>query len=117
MVRLGILSQIPGSYPWPELFSFWILLHRSGLAPFGSGFRSQEKCFPGTAEFSFETLCSLCPCHKTESGSSRLLMNTLSTHNSHGKLKIVVIGGGGLIGSKLVGNLREREHEVIAASP
>ena len=32
-------------------------------------------------------------------------------------MKIVVIGGSGLIGSKLVPKLREREHEVIAASP
>lgn len=31
-------------------------------------------------------------------------------------MKIVVIGGGGLIGSKLVGRLRERGHEVVAAS-
>jgi uncharacterized protein YbjT (DUF2867 family) len=32
-------------------------------------------------------------------------------------MKIVVIGGSGLIGSKLVKNLRERGHEVLAASP
>lgn len=32
-------------------------------------------------------------------------------------MKIVVIGGGGLIGRKLVNNLRERGHEVVAASP
>jgi uncharacterized protein YbjT (DUF2867 family) len=32
-------------------------------------------------------------------------------------MKIVVIGGSGLIGSKLVPNLRERGHEAIAASP
>lgn len=32
-------------------------------------------------------------------------------------MKIVVIGGTGLIGSKLVYNLRERGHEVVAASP
>jgi uncharacterized protein YbjT (DUF2867 family) len=32
-------------------------------------------------------------------------------------MKIVVIGGTGLIGSKLVGILRERGHEAIAASP
>lgn len=32
-------------------------------------------------------------------------------------MKIVVIGGSGLIGSKLVNQLRERGHEVIAASP
>lgn len=32
-------------------------------------------------------------------------------------MKIVVIGGSGLIGKKLVGNLRQRGHEVVAASP
>jgi uncharacterized protein YbjT (DUF2867 family) len=32
-------------------------------------------------------------------------------------MKIVVIGGSGLIGSKLVNNLRQKEHEVVAASP
>ncbi len=32
-------------------------------------------------------------------------------------MKIVVIGGSGLIGSKLVNNLRQLDHEVIAASP
>jgi uncharacterized protein YbjT (DUF2867 family) len=33
------------------------------------------------------------------------------------KMKIVVVGGTGLIGTKLVNNLRERGHEVLAASP
>ena len=32
-------------------------------------------------------------------------------------MKIVVIGGSGLIGSKLVSMLREKGHEVVAASP
>lgn len=32
-------------------------------------------------------------------------------------IKIVVIGGSGLIGKKLVNNLRQRGHEVVAASP
>ena len=32
-------------------------------------------------------------------------------------MKVVVIGGTGLIGSKLVTNLRDRGHEVLAASP
>ena len=32
-------------------------------------------------------------------------------------MKIVVIGGSGLIGTKLVNKLRERDHEVVAASP
>ena len=33
------------------------------------------------------------------------------------KIKIVVIGGSGLIGSKLVNNLRQQGYEVVAASP
>ena len=32
-------------------------------------------------------------------------------------MKIVVIGGSGLIGSKVVPELREHEHEAVAASP
>jgi uncharacterized protein YbjT (DUF2867 family) len=32
-------------------------------------------------------------------------------------MKIVVIGGSGLIGAKVVANLRQRGHEVVAASP
>jgi uncharacterized protein YbjT (DUF2867 family) len=32
-------------------------------------------------------------------------------------MKIVVIGGSGSIGTKLVKNLREGGHEVVAASP
>ncbi|HTF63354.1 MAG TPA: NAD-dependent epimerase/dehydratase family protein [Edaphobacter sp.] len=32
-------------------------------------------------------------------------------------MKIVVIGGTGLIGSKLVKKLREHGHEAVAASP
>lgn len=32
-------------------------------------------------------------------------------------MKIVVIGGSGLIGTKLVNRLRQKDHEVIAASP
>jgi uncharacterized protein YbjT (DUF2867 family) len=45
-------------------------------------------------------------------------MNTKSTQNTSSKnLKIVVIGGSGLIGTKLVNNLRQLGHEVIAGSP
>src|SRR5262249_5059051 len=33
------------------------------------------------------------------------------------KMKIVIIGGTGLIGKKLVNNLRHRGHEVVSASP
>jgi len=38
-----------------------------------------------------------------------------SSVNKH--MKIVVIGGSGLIGTKLVSNLRQHGHEVVAASP
>src|SRR4029077_19210828 len=38
------------------------------------------------------------------------------THMNN-KMKIVVIGGSGLIGSKVVNILRQRGHEVLAASP
>ncbi len=37
--------------------------------------------------------------------------------NPSTRMKIVVIGGSGLIGSRLVPKLRERGHEVVAASP
>lgn len=37
--------------------------------------------------------------------------------NSDSPIKIVVIGGTGLIGSKVVSTLRQQGHEVIAASP
>ena len=43
----------------------------------------------------------------------------MKTYLSKGKsaMKIVVIGGSGLIGTKLVNNLRRLGHEVVAASP
>ena len=43
-------------------------------------------------------------------------MNTNSSNNK-GSLKIVVIGGSGLIGKKVVKILRGQGHEVVAASP
>jgi uncharacterized protein YbjT (DUF2867 family) len=36
---------------------------------------------------------------------------------TNSSMKIVVIGGSGLIGKKLVNNLRKKGHEVVAASP
>src|ERR1051326_7665557 len=46
-------------------------------------------------------------------------MNTNSSNNKGdgNTLKIVVIGGSGLIGKKVVKNLRQQGHEVLAASP
>jgi uncharacterized protein YbjT (DUF2867 family) len=45
-------------------------------------------------------------------------MNTASSPApSSNSFKIVVIGGSGLIGTKLVANLQQRGHQVVAASP
>src|SRR5437660_12094034 len=43
------------------------------------------------------------------------IKNSSSNMNKH--MKIVVIGGSGLIGTKLANNLRQHGHEVVAASP
>jgi uncharacterized protein YbjT (DUF2867 family) len=56
-------------------------------------------------------------------GGNRNVHKDISTENLSNKthmkknVKIVVIGGSGLIGAKLVNNLRQRGHEVVAASP
>ena len=42
---------------------------------------------------------------------------SFSSSNMKKHMKIVVIGGSGLIGTKLVNNLRQHGHEVVAASP
>jgi uncharacterized protein YbjT (DUF2867 family) len=44
-------------------------------------------------------------------------LRTASVENERTIMKIVVIGGTGLIGSRLVGKLREQGQEVVAASP
>src|SRR2546430_9808935 len=45
-------------------------------------------------------------------------MKTNSSNKRIGNhMKILVIGGSGLIGKKLVNNLRQQGHEVVAASP
>src|SRR5216684_1818488 len=43
--------------------------------------------------------------------------NTTLKMKGRNKMKIVVVGGSGLIGSRLVSKLREQGHEAIAASP
>src|ERR1700704_776176 len=43
--------------------------------------------------------------------------NTSIRQSTGNSMKIVVIGGSGLIGKKVVKNLREQGHEVLAASP
>lgn len=46
------------------------------------------------------------------------MKNNLSNSKGTGRnMKIVVIGGSGLIGAKVVNNLRQWGHEVVAASP
>src|SRR6266403_1941305 len=49
--------------------------------------------------------------------NERLQMRGLIMTNERSSMKIVVIGGSGLIGSKLVTMLGEHGHEAIAASP
>jgi uncharacterized protein YbjT (DUF2867 family) len=44
-------------------------------------------------------------------------MKDTPSHTQNKKLKIVVIGGSGLIGSKLTANLAKLGHDVVAASP
>src|SRR5713226_3902297 len=53
------------------------------------------------------------------STSERFSDSTCSNCGHHERtiMKIVVIGGSGLIGSKLVIKLREHGHEAVAASP
>src|SRR5215475_7955905 len=51
---------------------------------------------------------------RSQNSTTVVLIN--KTHMKD-NIKIVVIGGSGLIGTKLVNNLRQRGHEVVAASP
>ncbi len=44
-------------------------------------------------------------------------MKNQTSETKNKTMKIVVIGGTGLIGTKLVNNLRQQGHEVVAASP
>src|SRR2546430_2035546 len=44
-------------------------------------------------------------------------MKNQTSETKNKTMKIVVIGGTGLIGAKLVNNLRQQGHEVVAASP
>lgn len=48
---------------------------------------------------------------------ARSLQSTSVLNQKINTMKIVVIGGSGLIGSKLVNNLRQLDHQVLAASP
>src|SRR5687768_8455110 len=48
---------------------------------------------------------------------SALSILSPSTRMENQAIKIVVIGGTGFIGSKVVSNLRHKGHEVVAAAP
>lgn len=53
---------------------------------------------------------------KPEPDDTGLIMKN-ETSKTETKMKIVVIGGTGLIGAKLVSHLQQKGHEVVAASP
>src|SRR6478672_524489 len=50
-------------------------------------------------------------------GGNRLTAPISGRHSRRSNMKIVVIGGSGLIGKKLIPILRERGHEAVSASP
>src|SRR6266478_4812073 len=50
-------------------------------------------------------------------GGNRLTATISGRHSRRSNMKIVVIGGSGLIGKKLIPILRERGHEAVSASP
>src|SRR5438445_2916786 len=54
---------------------------------------------------------------KAERDNDGLVMKNQISETKNKTMKIVVIGGTGLIGTKLVNNLRQQGHEVVAASP
>jgi uncharacterized protein YbjT (DUF2867 family) len=55
--------------------------------------------------------------HNHDDDATVTKIKSFSSSNMNTPMKIVVIGGGGLIGTKLVNNLRKQGHEVVAASP
>src|SRR5947207_8424887 len=54
---------------------------------------------------------------KAERDHDGLVMKNQTSETKNKTMKIVVIGGTGLIGTKLVNNLRQQGHEVVAPSP
>ena len=54
---------------------------------------------------------------KAERDNDDLVMKNQTSETKNKTMKIVVIGGTGLIGTKLVNKLRQQGHEVVAASP
>jgi uncharacterized protein YbjT (DUF2867 family) len=55
--------------------------------------------------------------HNHDDDATVTKIKSFSSSNMNTHIKIVVIGGSGLIGKKLVNNLRQQGHEVVAASP
>ena len=55
--------------------------------------------------------------HKRHDAASVMKSKSFRSSIMNTRIKIVVIGGSGLIGKRLVNNLRQRGHEVVAASP
>src|SRR2546430_15252067 len=81
------------------MFSRTVCRPFSTCRKFGSSFQAQRKSFnslPMAFALHYEA------CNKYRKGSH---------------MKIVVTGGSGLIGKKLVKHLRQQGHEVVAASP
>ena len=87
---------------------------------------ANEHVFPPTAtfpwpplrEFSQEALQSHLNIQGTTiTGYGPAIGTKQKIKHMNKKLKIVVIGGSGLIGTRVVNNLRQRGHEVVAGSP
>jgi uncharacterized protein YbjT (DUF2867 family) len=54
---------------------------------------------------------------KPERDYNALVTKTKTSETKNKNMKIVIVGGTGLIGARLVNNLRQQGHEVVAASP
>jgi len=79
-----------------------------------SALRSMQGASPLPLAGDCATWCSFRP---TLSEHNRLMVSPALVNLKEVVMKIVVIGGSGLIGSRLVTNLRAHGHEAVAASP
>src|SRR4029078_7679031 len=61
--------------------------------------------------------CERLECVTRRDCGSSVLLNANLTPTRMKQMKIVVIGGTGLIGTKLVKNLQQQGHEVVTAAP
>jgi uncharacterized protein YbjT (DUF2867 family) len=103
-VSLGWLGH------WTELSERLGPLLRDSLAQVFASSRKANNSKPRRSAAAFQQ-----PGNRSPFGS--LLTENRQRKHMNNKMKIVVIGGSGLIGTKLVSNLRKRGHEVVAASP